>query len=385
MWKADKYTDKLHVRVIDQDGGPIGAAVSAFLLNQTHLHYFNTEASKFPTMGDIQHDVVQEGAWGSVVIASGASAALEQARASGNSSYNPRDAVRFVYAQARSETAIGSYLLPNVQSDLTQITAKFSAQNVAQFLSANSGNATAITNAAKAPQTISGPVSFTLDNIRPYNQPVATAITLVGLIYMVIFAFVQVMANNAAREIIAPYLTTAAYIRYRLIAPIVQYFFVSLLFAMVNLPFKIHFGAHFTYAGGFFLWWIVLWLGMISVGYAMEFFITILGPKFVSYALLAVIISNVSVVTLPHELQPWIFRYGVAMPFYNCSKIVRTIIFDTKDTIGMNIGILIAWIAVSCITIPLLTWLLRRTAINEHRRNVAENELDTKLPDGRVV
>lgn len=30
---------------------------------------------------------------------------------------------------------------------------------------------------------------------------------------------------------------------------------------MVNLPFKVHFGgAHFIYAGGFFLWWFSLFL-----------------------------------------------------------------------------------------------------------------------------
>lgn len=32
-----------------------------------------------------------------------------------------------------------------------------------------------------------------------------------------------------------------------------------------------------------------------------------------------------SVVSLPHELQPWIYKYGVVMPFYNLSKIVRTV------------------------------------------------------------
>lgn len=48
---------------------------------------------------------------------------------------------------------------------------------------------------------MSQPVFFTMNNLRPYNQPVATAITLVGLIYMLIFAFILTMMNNAAREI----------------------------------------------------------------------------------------------------------------------------------------------------------------------------------------
>jgi len=58
-----------------------------------------------------------------------------------------------------------------------------------------------MTNLAQAPTTVSQPVSYTLFNLRPYNQPVAAAITLVGLIYMLIFAFIITMTNNAVREI----------------------------------------------------------------------------------------------------------------------------------------------------------------------------------------
>jgi hypothetical protein len=39
-------------------------------------------------------------------------------------------------------------------------------------------------------------------DLRPYNQPVATAITLVGMIYMLIFSFLIAMINNGAREIV---------------------------------------------------------------------------------------------------------------------------------------------------------------------------------------
>ena len=38
-------------------------------------------------------------------------------------------------------------------------------------------------------------------NLRPYNQPVAAAITLVGLIYMLIFSFIVTMSFNAARQV----------------------------------------------------------------------------------------------------------------------------------------------------------------------------------------
>ena len=63
---------------------------------------------------------------------------------------------------------------------------------------------------------------------------------------------------------------------------------------MVSLPFKVHFDAHFTYAGGFFLWAFTLYLGMSAVGLATEFAITWLGPKFMAFFLVPLIIVNVS-------------------------------------------------------------------------------------------
>lgn len=62
---------------------------------------------------------------------------------------------------------------------------------------------------------------------------------------------------------------------------------------MVNLPFDIHFDAHFTYAGGFFLWAFTTYLGMAALGLATEFAITVVGPKFIGFFLVAWIIVNV--------------------------------------------------------------------------------------------
>jgi len=62
---------------------------------------------------------------------------------------------------------------------------------------------------------------------------------------------------------------------------------------MINLPFKVHFDAHYTYAGGFFLWWFALYLGIASVGLATEF-VTIVGAKYVAFFLIMLIIANVS-------------------------------------------------------------------------------------------
>lgn len=41
--------------------------------------------------------------------------------------------------------------------------------------------------------------------------------------------------------------------------------------------------------------------------------------------------ANVSVSFFPIEILPAIFRYGYAMPFYNVSRTVRAILFNTRN------------------------------------------------------
>ncbi|RSH94790.1 hypothetical protein EHS25_004596 [Saitozyma podzolica] len=375
MWKANRYTNKLTVRVINYDEGAIGSFISSALLNQTNLGYFYTSPSEFPTDEDVANDIVEEGAWGAIVIQQSATSNLLAARQIGNSSYNGTSAVNVYYVQARNEAAVNGYLVPYIQQELGAIVARASAASAAQYLASVAGNATAINLLAQAPTTVSNSVWYTLVNLRPDTQPVAGAILLVGLIYLLIFSFVITLNNSACRDLIGPYLTTRSYLIYRLVVPFSLYLPVSFLYAMVSLPFDVHFGAHYTYAGGFFLWAFTCFLGMAALGLSVEFAITILGPKFIGFFLIPLIIANVSVASLPNELQPWIYRYGVAMPFYNIGQIVRTIIFNTKNEVAMNLGILLAWTVLSMITITIATWLFRRYAVHKTCKELGENRM----------
>jgi len=118
--------------------------------------------------------------------------------------------------------------------------------------------------------------------------------------------------------------------------------------------------------------------GILAVGMALEAMITLLSIQFVPFFMLTWIIGephntrtltpgsqphlvNVSVCVFPIEIMPSIYRYGKAAPFYNVSRAMRTIIFGTKNVVGHSFGILIVWIAISCITMPLIQiWARRR-------------------------
>jgi hypothetical protein len=75
------------------------------------------------------------------------------------------------------------------------------------------------------------------------------------------------------------------------------------------------------------------------------------------------ILVNISVTVLPTELEVWFYKYGLGFPVYNMSQAVRTIIFNTKNHLGRNFGVLLAWVALSLITLPVLQYLMRRREI----------------------
>lgn len=103
-------------------------------------------------------------------------------------------------------------------------------------------------------------------------------------------------------------------------------------------------------------------------------------------------VANVSVSYYPIEMLPVIFQYGYAMPFYNVAETVRTVVFNTKNQstldaqrkrtvlmpsmlpVGLNFGVQFAWIAVSCITLPIFQWLIRRREVQAWRQSQSKGE-----------
>ena len=61
------------------------------------------------------------------------------------------------------------------------------------------------------------------------------------------------------------------------------------------------------------------------------------------------------------------------------SQATRTIIFDTKNHLALNAGVLLSWIAVSLFTITSLTLFQRR----KQRLALSKDENDTELRDMR--
>lgn len=77
-----------------------------------------------------------------------------------------------------------------------------------------------------------------------------------------------------------------------------------------------------------------------------------------------------------------IYRIGYGLPFWNLSQAVRCIIFDTKDMLGRNAGVLLGWIGLSLITVPLTTYLMRRKEMREYEQEKVKTSADDEEEKG---
>ncbi|KAI5823692.1 hypothetical protein K523DRAFT_134900 [Schizophyllum commune Tattone D] len=355
--------------VIDFDGGQVGSTVTNALLQSTQggskITWTTRSASDFPNGDiDVANSVVNEKIWVAVVINNGATSNLNDAVSTADPSYNGTSAVTAYGVEARNENAYRSFISPIVQQTMAQFSSQYARQMAGQL--ANSSNVANIL--ANAPQLIIQPVSFTLVNLRPFDVPVASAVTFVGLIYLLILSFFIVMIAGGAREAsgLERKLTTRSLILLRLATSFLAYFFISLLYSLLSKAFQVPFDRKYGDAG-FVLFWMINFVGMLCLGLSLEAMITLLTIRFMPFFMILWIITNVSVCFMPIEVLPKFYHYGYAMPFYNVSHTVRSIVFGSKNTLGLNFGVLVAWIVISCFTLPLFQWFVRRKLVAASR------------------
>ncbi|KAJ7268140.1 hypothetical protein B0H12DRAFT_1178979 [Mycena haematopus] len=368
VWSSPHHT--LPGWIVDFDGGAVGqfvsGALSAMDPGTNGVAWEVVNASRFPGgITQLENAIVEEKAWYAITINSGATANLAAAfSAADASSYNGSLAITFMGNEARNEL-----IFPIHSALATKQLDAVALQFALHFLQNNvSTSANAVSILSKAPQLAAQPIYFTLNNLRPFDVPVASAVTFVGLIYLLILSFFIVVVSNGAREAagLNHFLTLGSLIRVRLVSSIVAYFFISIFYTLLSRAFQLPFDRRFG-DSGLVIFWMLNWAGMLACGLALEAMITLLTVRFIPFFLLLWIISNVAVAEYPLQVLPHIYRYGFAFPFYNISRAVRAIVFRTKNDVGMNFGIILAWVVLSCVTLPLFQWWTRRRLVQSTR------------------
>ncbi|KAF8351838.1 hypothetical protein F5887DRAFT_932635 [Amanita rubescens] len=336
-------------------------------------------ATEYPGgIPQVIHDVVEQKAWFAVTIAPGITSQLNASLDIPNPSYNASTAVMVFGNEGRNELTYRNLLRSNLFPALLGISNGFAAQNA----KAHAGNLNLASILAISPQTIVDPVGFGITTVRAFTPPVASAPMFVGLIYLTVLAFAIVSMSFNLREGtgLNKMLNFRSLMLLRLLSNIIIYFYLSLiaLFRLTSEPSMRSLTGHdkeltlLTVLGalGFVIFWMLSWAGMMALGLALESVIVILTPRFMPFFLLLWVIVNVAAAQWPPVLLPSIFRYGYASPFYSISMGSRAIIFGIKNNLGLNFGILIIWIVISCITLPIFQWIARRR--DSHRPGKSE-------------
>ncbi|KIY53209.1 hypothetical protein FISHEDRAFT_33652 [Fistulina hepatica ATCC 64428] len=371
LWKIPDH--QLSGWVVDFDGGTIGTSVAQAIVassSSSYIAWISKNSSEFPGgVEQLAQMIVDEHAWAAIAINENATSRLEDAVITANASYNGSSAITAFGVEARSENGYRMVVRPTIVQTMQEILQDLAGNYIGELVSMGA-NLTEI--ASSAPQLIATPVSYTLDNLRPFDVPVAMATTFVGMLYIVVIAFYVSLIGFGARlaSDLDVVLTYGSLVRVKLVSCFAGYFMLSLAYSLLNLAFQVPFDRRFGHAG-FVIFWMFNYLEMLALGLATEAMFTLLTLPGMPFFLLLWVISNVSVLILPIEVMPNIYRYGYAWPIYNTSRSILTIIFGTKNEIGFNVGVLIAWIAVSCITLPLFELIVRRRSM---KRLSAEGE-----------
>ncbi|KAI1095330.1 MNNG and nitrosoguanidine resistance protein [Rostrohypoxylon terebratum] len=395
----------LTVHVVDFDGkvapynnvtpivGPaVTQAVQQMIDNAATQHTLGwTIASPDPYHGDpigVRQDVYDWRFWAAVIINPNATALLQQAVETGNSSYDPTGAVQFIMMSARQETNYNNYIQPQLLTLQKLFTASFGPKWTQSVVSNSSLDMNVV---AQAPAAVNPGITPLTIDLRPFGPATATPSVTIGLIYLIIvaffsFAFFLPIHMKFVTPGNHPPLHFWQLIIWRLAATIATYFVVSLAYSLVSLAFQIPFSnpsasptdvAFNPSAYGrasFVVYWMVNFVGMNALGIACENMGMLIGQPWTAAWLIFWVITNVSTSFYSIELAPGFFKWGYAWPLHHIVQASRQILFDLHSEIGLNFGVLFAWAAINVTLFPLVCYLSRWRMERERRNGERGNE-----------
>ncbi|KAL4762060.1 SNG1 family protein [Aspergillus foveolatus] len=376
QFRSDDKLSNLKVWVVDfdnsQDGdaliGPAVTNLAAQLGTESqNLGYTIKSAADFEDPVAVVQAVYDEHCWAAIIVNPDATNLLRGA-VNGNTSYNPSDAAQFVIISARDETTFSSYITPSFNAFELQLRAHFGPEWV-RNLTQQSTNLSSV-----PPQAINPAVAFSTLDLRPFAPAAATPSVTIGLIYLIILSFFNFPFMMPVHALFMKGETTLKipqWLIWRVCSSICTYFFLSLFYSFVSLAFQIPFSndpAPDTVSannpnaygkGSFVVFWMLNWVGMGALGFPLENMSMILGFPYSSLFLIFWVITNVSSGFYALDVAPGFFKWGYAWPLHRIVNALRTILFGTHSKIGLDFGVLFAWIGVSLALFPVATFIMR--------------------------
>lgn len=307
--------------------------------------------------------------WGSIYITNdNISQDLQHAFENGES-LNTTGLLRSYYETGRDMNTITAYIKPTLfefgdvlQSYLQQ---DFYADMI-QSLNDTQFTALRHTNLLTIPEVI-------YTDGAPVLSPVVNGPLQVGLIYIVIVTFFQIMWFTKLNAQVGKVVIGRDYIVFRMILSQIVYLFLSLAFACLNAAYQIPLNR--AWKGGFGVLWMISYLTMSAVGGANENVALIVFctfPPCFGFWLLFFVMANIAATFAPIELCPEVYRFTYAMPIKNAYELMKVLMFNTsRHNIGREFGILVAWIFLNNLLMPFCIFFfgyrMKKVAIAEKK------------------
>ncbi|GME93467.1 unnamed protein product [Ambrosiozyma monospora] len=205
-------------------------------------------------------------------------------------------------------------------------------------------------NAARESQLLTSYPTIDIVDGRPLSDDVFMAPLQVGLFFLVLITFFQVLWNSKLNGHVAKVLNPVSYIAYRMIIVQVTFLVLSLAVTIVNRALEV-----LSWKGGFGVGWMIHFLAISSVGGATENVCLLALPHLplAGFWFMFFVIINVSATLNPIETCPEFYRFTYSMPLHNFSELLKIMFFDTfTGHVGRYVGVLISWIALNNILMP---------------------------------
>ncbi|ODV70205.1 hypothetical protein HYPBUDRAFT_151623 [Hyphopichia burtonii NRRL Y-1933] len=367
----------LHFAVINADRqvgslpGAIGEVVEYFFVNVTQVQSLGTfEIIDFDTINkaaldhnnsiteEVYHQIHIQKYWAAYYIKENSTLRMYEALKTASDLVSPSDSfMEVVYETGRNYNAVNNY----VKSIVGRTKLAFdSFIPQTPYLKSLLGqlNSTEIENVlTNAPNLVTTNPSFVNVDRLPVNNPVVQAPFQIGLVYLMLFSFFQFVFLIQIHTLIAQRIKGFKYLLYRMAASHSSYVVLSLAYVVLNAAFGITFTTTFGYLG-FLVVWAFAYLTMASSGALMEalaLVIFMLKPQLIGFLIVFMVVINLAPTVSPIVLCPNFYRYGYAMPIYNSYELMHVPYFNAyKGHMGRNIGILIAWIVISTLTMVII-------------------------------
>lgn len=353
----------------------------------------------------VREAVYHQKAWAAIVINPNATTLLQHAVEQGNTSYDPLGACQVIYVAARDQETLYSYILPQLSSLQSEAISAFGKMWTGMVLQNSS---IPRTNLQRVPQALSPAIGFSQFDLRPFSPAVTTPAVSIGLIYLIIISFFSFLFYFPIHmRFLSPQghppLKFWQFIAWRWFANIAAYFFMSLAYSLISLAFQIPFANPSAPAtavatnpnaygkGTFVVYWMINFVGMISLGLACENVTMVIGQPWTAMWLIFWVITNVATSFYAIDLAPRFYYWGYAWPLHNSKSLVsqklalktnitfpivveasRSTLFDLHSRIGLNLGILFVWCAINTALFPFCCYILKRKG--ERQRKAAMQE-----------